>query len=126
MDTLWRALAIYFGLLVVLRGSGKRSLSQVTTFDFVLLLIIGEAVQNVCADRDPQFRRVNLEIQGNHDAFLHAHVWPRYEWEGPDHVWRPVALHPIERWRAPLPHTVLGPQHDDLRAELQMELSSMS
>ena len=87
---------------------------------------LAEAVQNVCTRRDPEFRRINLEIQGNHDAFLHAHVWPRYEWEGPDHVWRPVALHPIERWRAPLPHTVLGPQHDDLRAELQKELSSMS
>ena len=42
----------------------------------------GEAVQTVCTRRDPAFRRVNLEIQGNHDAFLHAHVWPRYEWEG--------------------------------------------
>lgn len=88
--------------------------------------LLGEAVQTVCARRDPQFRRVNLEIQGNHDAFLHAHVWPRYEWEGPDHVWRPVALHPIERWRAPAPETVLGPQHDDLRAALTAELDRLS
>ncbi|MGA8980226.1 MAG: diadenosine tetraphosphate hydrolase, partial [Pedococcus sp.] len=57
--------------------------------------LLGEAVQNVCARRDPAFRRINLEIQGNHDAFLHAHIWPRYGWEGPDHSWRPVALHPI-------------------------------
>jgi diadenosine tetraphosphate (Ap4A) HIT family hydrolase len=77
--------------------------------------MLAEAVENVCRRRDPAFRRINLEIQGNHDAFLHAHVWPRYDWEGPDHVWRPVALHPIERWRAPLPHTVLGPQHDSGR-----------
>ena len=52
MDTLWRALAIYFGLLVVLRGSGKRSLSQVTTFDFVLLLILGEATQQALIGDD--------------------------------------------------------------------------
>ncbi|KQU66362.1 HIT family protein [Phycicoccus sp. Root101] len=87
--------------------------------------LLGEAVQGVCADRDPAFRRINLEIQGNHDAFLHAHVWPRYEWEGPDHTWRPVALHPIERWRAPEPETVLGPRHDALRAELVAELDRL-
>ena len=29
---------------------------------------LGETVQNVCAQRDPEFRRVNLEIQGNYDA----------------------------------------------------------
>ena len=87
--------------------------------------LLAEAVQNVCARRDPEFRRINLEIQGNYDAFLHAHVWPRYEWEGPDHTWRPVALHPIERWRDPLPRTVLGPQHDDLRAELTAEIATL-
>jgi diadenosine tetraphosphate (Ap4A) HIT family hydrolase len=81
---------------------------------------LGEAVELVCARRDPAFRRVNLEIQGNYDAFLHAHVWPRYEWEGPDHVWRPVALHPLDRWSDP--DTALGPQHDDLRADITAEL----
>lgn len=39
--------------------------------------LLGEEVQTVCADRDTAFRRINLEIQGDHDAFLHAHVWPR-------------------------------------------------
>ena len=63
---------------------------------------------------------------GDHDAFLHAHVWPRYEWEGADHVWRPVALHPLERWRAPEPDTVLGPQHDELRVELATELARLA
>ena len=47
---------------------------------------LAEAVETVCRRRDPAYRRVNLEILGNHDAFLHAHVWPRYEWEGPDLV----------------------------------------
>jgi diadenosine tetraphosphate (Ap4A) HIT family hydrolase len=87
---------------------------------------LAEAVQNVCARRDPEFRRINLEIQGNYDAFLHAHVWPRYEWEGFDQVWRPVARYPIDRWRDPLPQTVLGPQHDDLRRALADELSALN
>ena len=87
---------------------------------------LGEAVETVCGRRDPLFRRVNLEIQGNYDAFLHAHVWPRYEWEGPDLVWRPVALHPLEEWRDPSPDTVLGPQHDELRTELGTELDRLA
>jgi diadenosine tetraphosphate (Ap4A) HIT family hydrolase len=43
--------------------------------------LLGEAVARVCARRDPGFRRINYEILGNLDAFLHAHVRPRYDWE---------------------------------------------
>lgn len=45
MDAVLRAFAIYVFVFVVFRISGKRTLAQVTTFDFVLLLIIGEATQ---------------------------------------------------------------------------------
>ncbi|HKY32936.1 MAG TPA: YetF domain-containing protein [Candidatus Polarisedimenticolia bacterium] len=45
MDAVLRAVAIYTILMVIFRISGKRSLGQITTFDFVLLLIIAEAVQ---------------------------------------------------------------------------------
>ncbi|GAA3545003.1 hypothetical protein GCM10022295_28680 [Streptomyces osmaniensis] len=38
---------------------------------------LGEAVERACLRLDPGFRRVNLEILGNTDPFLHAHVWPR-------------------------------------------------
>jgi uncharacterized membrane protein YcaP (DUF421 family) len=46
MESVLRALAVYAVLLVLFRITGKRSLGQITTFDFVLLLIISEAVQN--------------------------------------------------------------------------------
>lgn len=82
---------------------------------------LGEAVTRACRARDPAFRRVNLEILGNQDEFLHAHVWPRYEWEPPDLVHRPVWRYPDERWRDP--RTALGPSHDALRAELAAELT---
>jgi diadenosine tetraphosphate (Ap4A) HIT family hydrolase len=83
---------------------------------------LAEAVQNVCERRDPEFRRINLEIQGNHDAFLHAHVWPRYDWEG-ELARGPVILHGHERWSDPT--TALGPQHDALRTELTAELARL-
>lgn len=82
--------------------------------------VLARAVAAVCARRDPAFRRINLEIQGNTDAFLHAHVTPRYEWEPDDVVGWPAALH---HWtgRVAAEHE-LGPRHDDLRAALVAEI----
>lgn len=45
MDSVLRAVSIYVALLVIFRVSGKRTLAEITTFDFVLLLIVGEATQ---------------------------------------------------------------------------------
>jgi uncharacterized membrane protein YcaP (DUF421 family) len=52
MDSVLRAAAVYLFVLVVFRISGKRSLSQITTFDFILLLIIGEATQQALLGND--------------------------------------------------------------------------
>jgi diadenosine tetraphosphate (Ap4A) HIT family hydrolase len=75
---------------------------------------LGEAVELACREADPRFRRVNLEILGNTDPFLHAHVWPRYDWEPAELVGKPVWLYPPEHWSDPT--HALGPQHDELRA----------
>lgn len=45
MDAVLRGLLIYAFLLLVFRIAGTRALAQITTFDFVLLLIIAEATQ---------------------------------------------------------------------------------
>jgi uncharacterized membrane protein YcaP (DUF421 family) len=47
-----RATVAYIFLLLVLRLSGKRTLAQITTFDFVLLLMISEATQQALVDSD--------------------------------------------------------------------------
>ena len=52
MDSVMRAAAIYLFLLVVFRLAGKRSLAQITTFDFVLLLIIGESASQALMGDD--------------------------------------------------------------------------
>ena len=52
MDAVLRAVAIYVFLVVVFRLSGKRTLAEVTTFDFVLLLIISEATQQALLGDD--------------------------------------------------------------------------
>ncbi|MCV2459281.1 diadenosine tetraphosphate hydrolase [Streptomyces sp. ICN988] len=84
---------------------------------------LGEAVEHVCRRLDPAFRRVNLEILGNTDSFLHAHVWPRFEWEPADVVGRPVWLHPRERWSDE--EFRLGSQHDVLREAIGSELDRL-
>ena len=52
MDAVLRATAIYAFLLVLFRIAGKRSLSESTTFDLVLLLIVGEATQQALLGND--------------------------------------------------------------------------
>ena len=52
MDSVIRAVVVYGVLLLIFRIAGKRALSQITTFDFVLLLIIAEAIQPALADAD--------------------------------------------------------------------------
>jgi uncharacterized membrane protein YcaP (DUF421 family) len=52
MDSVLRATAVYLVLLVLFRLAGKRTLAEVTTFDFVLLLIISEATQQAMVDGD--------------------------------------------------------------------------
>jgi uncharacterized membrane protein YcaP (DUF421 family) len=52
MDTVLRSVAVYLFLLIVFRIGGKRSLSQITTFDFILLLIISEATQQALVGQD--------------------------------------------------------------------------
>jgi uncharacterized membrane protein YcaP (DUF421 family) len=52
VDSIIRAAVVYLVLLVVFRISGKRSLAQITTFDFILLLIIAEAIQQAMLAQD--------------------------------------------------------------------------
>ena len=52
MDSVLRAAAIYLVLLVLFRVAGRRTLSEMTSFDFVLLLVIGEATQQALLGED--------------------------------------------------------------------------
>jgi uncharacterized membrane protein YcaP (DUF421 family) len=62
MDAVVRALIIYVFLMIIFRVSGKRSLGQITTFDFVLLLIIGESVQQGLIGEDFSLTKAVLLI----------------------------------------------------------------
>ena len=62
MDGILRAAAIYLLLLVILRLAGRRTLGELTAFDFVLLLIIGEATQQALLGEDFSLNRAVLVV----------------------------------------------------------------
>lgn len=52
MDSVIRGLSIYAILLIATRLSGRRTMAQMTPFDFVLLLIIAETTQQALLGDD--------------------------------------------------------------------------
>jgi uncharacterized membrane protein YcaP (DUF421 family) len=52
MEPILRAVVVYLFLLVLFRIAGKRSLSEMSNFEFVLLLIVGEATQQALLGKD--------------------------------------------------------------------------
>src|SRR6187549_1750026 len=52
MESVVRGLIVYVFLLIVFRISGKRTLSEATAFDLILLLIISETTQQAMVDND--------------------------------------------------------------------------
>jgi uncharacterized membrane protein YcaP (DUF421 family) len=52
MDSVLRATAIYLFVWLLFRIAGKRTLSDATSFDFVVLLVIGESTQQALIGDD--------------------------------------------------------------------------
>jgi uncharacterized membrane protein YcaP (DUF421 family) len=52
METVLRGAAIYLALLIVIRFSGRRTLAEMTAFEFVLLLIVAETTQQALLGED--------------------------------------------------------------------------
>jgi uncharacterized membrane protein YcaP (DUF421 family) len=69
VDSVLRAFVVYIVLLVILRVAGSRTMAEITTFDFVLILIISEAVQQAMIDDDNSMIQADVleaarELQG--------------------------------------------------------------
>ena len=86
--------------------------------------LLASAVEQACREAYPAFRRVNIDILGNADAFVHAHIWPRYGWESEELIRRPVWLYDLKHWTDPT--TRLGQQHDSLRAGITDKLLTLT
>ena len=62
MDSVIRALVVYFFLLVVFRIAGKRTLAETSNFELVVLLIISETTQQAMIDSDHSMTNAGLVI----------------------------------------------------------------
>lgn len=62
MEAIIRAAIIYVFLLVVFRVSGRRTLSEMTMFDFILLMIVSETVQEALIGDDRSLTNAALVI----------------------------------------------------------------
>lgn len=62
MESIVRVVVMYVFLLLVFRIAGRRTLSQMTTFDFVLLLVISEQTQQAMVANDPSLTNAFLMI----------------------------------------------------------------
>ncbi|WP_442864643.1 HIT family protein [Arthrobacter sp. HY1533] len=86
--------------------------------------VLAEAVEIASRQLDPAFLRVNIDILGNTDPFLHAHIWPRYQWEAPEMRSKPVWLYPGTNWSDPA--TSLNSSHDPYRFGITAQIKELS
>src|SRR5690242_2627100 len=83
MESILRGTATYLFVWLIFRISGKRSLSQATTFDAVLILILSEATQGALLDDNNSMTNSVLVISTmlGIDVLLSCvkHRYPRVE-----------------------------------------------
>ncbi len=83
----------YCVLLAYPKIFSLNDLSQAERIDFLTdMSLIGDAIMEVCKPI-----RINYEILGNTDNYLHAHIFPRYDHEG-EYKYLPVWNYPKDRW----------------------------
>ena len=111
------------GYCVLLPSQNVCSLDQLSykqRSEYLLdMSILGEAIQKALNPR-----RINYSIYGNTDAFLHAHVFPRYEWEREERKFMPVWQYPKEMWSDEQNH-YSNEKHGELRANIRSHLLEM-
>ena len=79
--------------------------------------VLGDAIIQSCTPI-----RVNYDILGNTDNFLHAHVFPRYEWESEERKKMPVWLYDSSNWHNK--ETSYNPiKHDEIRNSILEKLN---
>jgi len=87
------------GYSVLLPKRSVTSLNELSLPERVAFLrdmsLLGDAVQAATGAA-----RINYDILGNTDAFLHAHVFPRYATEAPERLAKPVWLYSPDHWFA--------------------------
>jgi diadenosine tetraphosphate (Ap4A) HIT family hydrolase len=97
--------------------------SERTTF-LLDMSLIGQALESLYSPR-----RVNYSLEGSSDTFLkdpylHAHVFPRYDWEQEDNRPYPVWRYPLDIWSEPK-YSYNEIEHKDNKDKIKFELEKL-
>lgn len=88
--------------------------------EFLLdMSLLGDAILNVCKPS-----KINYEILINSADFLHAHVFPRYDWEPIEHKKKPVWLYSDE-YRFSPENMFAEKKHSGLKRQISEELEKL-
>jgi diadenosine tetraphosphate (Ap4A) HIT family hydrolase len=80
--------------------------------------LLGDAILTVCKPA-----KINYEILINAADFLHAHVFPRYEWEPEERRKMPIWLYPKEQRFLP-ENTFSEEKHGKIKTRIAEELNA--
>lgn len=83
------------------------------------MTLIGDAITQVYSPL-----RINYDILGNAEAFLHAHIFPRYSWEEQQYKVKPMWLYPSENWSLP-EYQYPQEKYEAKKLELQTKLKEL-
>ncbi|SHH64367.1 Diadenosine tetraphosphate (Ap4A) hydrolase [Sporobacter termitidis DSM 10068] len=112
------------GYCILLAYPKVKSLNDLGPVPRLLFLremsLVGDAIMEVCRPA-----RINYEILGNTDAFLHAHIIPRYDWEEDDLRRQPVWMYPAE-YRSSPEFEFSAEKHAELKAKLAEKLKELT
>ncbi len=89
-----------------------------------LLFLRDMSLLGMAVDRACQPMRVNYEILGNSWQVLHAHVWPRYDWEPEAARKQPTWLYPPEH-RYAREHAFNEERHGALKEKIAHYLQEL-
>ena len=88
--------------------------------DFLLdMSLLGDAILEICKPV-----KINYEILINAADFLHAHVFPRYEWEPDERRLMPIWLYPKENRFAP-ENMFSIKEHNKMKIQLAEKLKEL-
>jgi len=114
MEPVLRALGCYVLLLLVVRLSGKRGLAQVTIFDFILLLLISQAVGQALVGNDSSLTTAAI-ITITLVVVNRCNDWAAHRWADASHVLEDAPLMLIED----------GHVHDDRMRKMKIRLDDI-
>jgi uncharacterized membrane protein YcaP (DUF421 family) len=114
MEPVLRAVGCYLLLLLIVRLSGKRGLSQVTIFDFILLLLISQAVGQALIGNDSSLTAAAI-ITITLVVVNRVSDWAAHRWADASHVLEDAPLVLIED----------GHIHDDRLRKMKIRLDDI-